>query len=86
MAKNPNPRQSGDNIPESQWYSHQDACEPQYEQVISKSQAIHDALACLGPAAPADQVKLHLEQKGIHVEPELIEKVRSELSGGRAGA
>jgi hypothetical protein len=55
--------------------------ETSYEQMLSPTQAIFEALACLGRDAPADAVRRFLAARNVDVDEDFINRVRARLPG-----
>ena len=68
---------------DTHWYSRSaDAAGPEFETMMSETQAVERALAKLGHAAPVAEVRRLLGQHGLDVPESVIEAVRSRLPGG----
>ncbi len=72
---------SRDPAPEAQWSPNSPETTAPYEEILSPTQAVWEALALLGRLAPAADVRDYLARRGIDVDEDLINRVRSQLPG-----
>ena len=82
MSTPSDPNQPCGMSPAAHWHARDELAEETlYAAVISPTQAVCEALAAVGRDAPLAQVRRQLEERGVHVDDALIERVRAGLPG-----
>ncbi len=61
-----------------QWFGHEKCDLPTYEQIISETQAVHEAMAALGRDAPTEKLRQCLAGRGIKLDAAVIDRIRAE--------
>ena len=77
MSTEPN-RTPTDPAPQAHRHA-QELDPPPYEMVISPTQAVCEALAALGRDASVADVQRFLQERGMSVDEEMIERIRAEV-------